>query len=62
MDTCVSGKTDVFAGSIVKILEVTLSHLLTWVLNYAIFDEPEKKKNMSRCIEFIFSTKHIVSQ
>ena len=44
MDTCVSGKTDVFTGSIVKILEVTLSHLLTWVLNYAIFDEPEKKE------------------
>ena len=40
---------------------VTLSHLLTWVLNYAIFDEPEKKKNMSRCIEFIFATKHIIS-
>ena len=27
MDTCVSGKTDVFTGSIAKILEVTLSHL-----------------------------------
>ena len=46
MDTCVSGKTVIFAGSIVKILEVTLSHLLTWVLNYAIIDEPEKEKHV----------------
>ena len=54
MDTFFSGKTVIFAGSIVKILEVTLSHLLTWVLNYAIIDEPEKRKTCQDVLSSFF--------